>query len=201
MSEPADEAGGAHPPRAQTYDPRLARRRALEVLFEADVRAEPVSATLVRNRQTDGDAVDPFARQLIEGVDANRDDLDALLEEHAHKWSVKRMPKVDRNLLRMAVFELVHLDTPHAVVIDEAVELAKMFAGERAPKFVNGVLEAVRKQLVRAEPEAAASTPVADVGTTPEAGTPAHVADVAPEATEPAPDEPPSSVQGQLDFG
>ena len=138
-TEPAKE-------RASTYDPHAARQRALELLFEADVREEPVSATLVRARNApDAEPIDAFGRQLIEGVEEHRDELDRVLGEYAHNWSVRRMPKVDRNLLRMAVFELVHLDTPDAVVIDEAVELAKRYAGDRAPKFINGVLEAIRR--------------------------------------------------------
>ncbi|HEX9766072.1 MAG TPA: transcription antitermination factor NusB [Nitriliruptorales bacterium] len=134
------------PTRAQTFDPRMARRRALELLFEADVRGEAVATTLRRlGRSSDAEAIDPFGRQLVEGVEAHREALDRLLGDYAHRWSVKRMPKVDRNVLRMAVYELIHLDTPDAVVIDEAVKLAKLFAGGRAPTFINGVLEAIRR--------------------------------------------------------
>lgn len=150
-SEPDTETGAEiaadqATPRAATHDPRMARRRAVEVLFEADVRGEDAATTLSRIRTApDADPIDAFGRSLVEGVQARRDELDELLEGYAHRWTVKRMPALDRNLLRMAAYELLHVDTPDAVVIDEAVELAKLLAGDRSPRFVNGVLESIRK--------------------------------------------------------
>jgi len=84
-----------------------------------------------------------FAKELVLGVARRRAELDALIGEHASHWRVERMASVDRNVLRLGAFELLHGDAPAAVVIDEAVELARRFGGDRSPAFVNGVLDAV----------------------------------------------------------
>lgn len=84
-----------------------------------------------------------FAKELIAGVTAHRAALDEVLASHARNWRLVRMATVDRNVLRLAVFELLHSSTPAAVVIDEAVELARRFGGEKSPAFVNGILDAV----------------------------------------------------------
>ena len=86
-----------------------------------------------------------FAKELVTGVVAARAELDAHMASHARHWRVERMATVDRNVLRLAAFELLHTDTPTAVVIDEAVELARRFGGERSPEFVNGVLDALAR--------------------------------------------------------
>lgn len=84
-----------------------------------------------------------FAKELITGVVAHRTPLDETLAAHAKNWRLERMATVDRNVLRLAVFELCYSTTPAAVVIDEAVELARRFGGEKSPSFVNGILDAV----------------------------------------------------------
>ena len=84
-----------------------------------------------------------FAWKLVEGVVAERSNLDACLEATSSNWRVDRMAIVDRNVLRLAAFELLHSDTPLEVVLDEAVELARRFGAERSPAFVNGVLDAL----------------------------------------------------------
>lgn len=84
-----------------------------------------------------------FAKELIAGVTQHRTSLDDLLSVHAKNWRLARMATVDRNVLRLAVFELLHSTTPAPVVIDEAVELARRFGGEKSPAFVNGILDAV----------------------------------------------------------
>lgn len=84
-----------------------------------------------------------FAKELIAGVSTHRERLDEVLAGHAKNWRLARMATVDRNVLRLAVFELLHSTTPSAVVIDEAVELARRFGGEKSPAFVNGILDAV----------------------------------------------------------
>lgn len=92
-------------------------------------------------------AVVAFARGLVEGVVDRIDELDGILGVHAQNWRVSRMAAVDRNVLRLAVFELRDTDTPVAVVIDEAVDLARRFGSERSPSFVNGVLDAVARDV------------------------------------------------------
>jgi N utilization substance protein B len=84
-----------------------------------------------------------FAKQLVTGVAAELKQLDQTLAEHATHWRVERMSTVDRNVLRLAVYELQHSETPVEVVIDEAVELARCFGTERSPAFVNGVLDGI----------------------------------------------------------
>ena len=92
-------------------------------------------------------AVVAFARELVAGVVDRMDELDGILGVHAQNWRVSRMAAVDRNVLRLAVFELRDTNTPVAVVIDEAVDLARRFGSERSPSFVNGVLDAVAREV------------------------------------------------------
>ncbi len=168
-------------PRPGTTHPHLARERALKVLFAADVRGvdprvlldevatRPADLELLDELEPDQEQVagdeelqleltrrrrlplDDYTRDLVAGVAARRSAIDDVLGEVADRWPVHRMPALDRNLLRLAVYELAEQDTPDAVVIDEAVSLAIAFAGEKARGFVNGVLETVRQQVVAGE--------------------------------------------------
>lgn len=92
-------------------------------------------------------APDGFAANLFEGVVKNADLLDALLREHAAHWTMERMSAVNRNLLRLAVQEMRAGETAPAVIIDEAVEIGRRFAGEDSTPFINGVLDSIKKQL------------------------------------------------------
>ena len=84
-----------------------------------------------------------FAKELVTGVTAQGPALDAEIARHAQRWRISRMAAVDRNVLRLGAFELLYTDAPAAVVIDEGVELARRFGGERSPGFVNGILDAI----------------------------------------------------------
>lgn len=88
-----------------------------------------------------------FARELVTGVVVRLPELDALVSLHARNWRVSRMAVVDRNVLRLGAHELRDTQTPVAVVIDEAVDLARRFGSDRSPSFVNGVLDAIAKQV------------------------------------------------------
>ncbi|MFO0689292.1 MAG: transcription antitermination factor NusB [Myxococcota bacterium] len=88
-----------------------------------------------------------FARELVRGVVSRLPELDALVSLHARNWRVSRMAVVDRNVLRLGAHELRDTDTPVAVVIDEAVDLARRFGSDRSPSFVNGVLDAIAKEV------------------------------------------------------
>ena len=90
---------------------------------------------------------DEFANQLLRGAVQRSAEADALIRVHAEHWRLERMPAVDRNILRLAVFELLEGQTPAPVVIDEALEIARRFSGEESVQFINGVLDAVRKAL------------------------------------------------------
>jgi N utilization substance protein B len=125
-----------------------ARKRAVDVLYEADLRRSDPLAVL-RDRIADGNPPVPeHAVRLVEGAVEQRPRIDALIEQHASGWSLDRLPDVDRAILRMAVYELLWVDdVPDAVVIDEAVELAKALSTDDSPAYVNGVLGGI----VRAE--------------------------------------------------
>jgi transcription antitermination protein NusB len=104
--------------------------------------------------------LDEYTRVLVEGVADHRASIDRTIERFAHRWSVPRMPVIDRNVLRLAVYELRHQDTPPAVVIDEALVLAGDFAAtERSVPFINGVLESIRRE-TPGDQDDSAHTPV-----------------------------------------
>ncbi len=118
-----------------------ARKRALDILFEAEVRGEPVLEML---DQRVGDASPPvpeYAAGLVRGVQEHRDRIDELLGEYAQGWALDRMPAVDRNVLRIGLYELLWADdVPDAVAISEAVLLARDLSTDASPAFVNGLL-------------------------------------------------------------
>jgi N utilization substance protein B len=129
-----------------------ARKRALDVVFEADAKGVPILAVLgehQRRRASDGDSeLNPYSVELVEGVAANIDSIDDLISAHSTGWSLERMPTVDRAILRVAVFELVYgKSVPDAVVVSQAVELAKDLSTDDSGSFVHGLLGAIsRKQ-------------------------------------------------------
>jgi transcription antitermination protein NusB len=132
-------------PDERPEDPRSdARERALALLYEAeskDASAREVLAALPV-------PAPPAVVELVEGVEDNRAELDELIATHSRNWSLERMPAVDRNLLRLALFELKgRPDVPVPVVIDEAVELAKRFSTDDSGRFVNGMLSAIAPKL------------------------------------------------------
>lgn len=117
------------------------RKRALDILFESETRGLPADGTLADRLELNDPPVNPYTVMLVEGVAAHAQEIDALLEEHSHAWSLDRMPAVDRNLLRIAVYEILHVDdVPDAVAISEAVELATELSTDDSPRFVNGLL-------------------------------------------------------------
>ncbi|HEX9682349.1 MAG TPA: transcription antitermination factor NusB [Acidimicrobiales bacterium] len=123
---------------------RRARERALALVFEADLRGQTVAEVLARYPAPP----EQFALQLANGAEHCRRRADALLADHAHNWRVDRMPAVDRSILRIGIYELLDRpDTSAAVIINEAVELAKRYSSDEAPSFINGVLAAVASEL------------------------------------------------------
>lgn len=127
-----------------TSSRHTSRRRALEILYEADVRRADPKTTLDRiGADAHAEPLDRFARELVTGVAAHLDEIDGLIERYARGWTVARMPYVDRNILRLGIHELLRRDAPPAVVIDEAVELAKDLSTEASPRYVNGVLSSI----------------------------------------------------------
>jgi transcription antitermination protein NusB len=121
-----------------------ARKRAVDVLYESDARGIGPVTTLAERVALADPPVHDFTVELVEGVQANLDRIDEILAAYAEGWTVARMPGVDRAVLRLGVYELLwRADVPAAVVIDEAVELAKTLSTDESPRFVNGVLARV----------------------------------------------------------
>ncbi|MDP9240547.1 MAG: transcription antitermination factor NusB [Actinomycetota bacterium] len=121
-----------------------ARKRALDVLYESDVRGTSALDTAAERLAQADPPVPAYAVTLIEGVVAHRARIDELLSTYAEGWVIDRMPAVDRNVLRIGIYELLYESgVPDAVAIDEAVELAKNLSTEESPKFVNGLLARV----------------------------------------------------------
>jgi N utilization substance protein B len=118
-----------------------ARKRAVDLLYEADLRgADPVSTLAERIALADPPISD-YTVQLVEGVSEHRRAIDELLTNYAEGWTLDRMPGVDRAVLRVGLYELLwSADVPDAVAIDEAVELAKSLSTDESPRFVNGLL-------------------------------------------------------------
>jgi len=127
------------------------------MLFQWEVGKHPpayVEHTFMPGRRLAPD-VDAFARSLFEGTVGDVSALDPMIAEHAKNWKMERMPAIDRNILRMALYEILHHpETPGAVVINEALELARRFSSEDSVEFVNGVLDAIWKSLPQAQPKA-----------------------------------------------
>ena len=125
-----------------------ARIFALQALYETDCSSHPVGAILHRllNQETVASDIGEFAQDLIDGVNDNSGKIDAIIHEYAPAFPVKQLSAIDRNIMRIAIFEMVFdRDVPYKSVINEAVELAKHFSTEKSPKFINGVLGAIVK--------------------------------------------------------
>jgi N utilization substance protein B len=118
-----------------------ARKRALDVLYESEVRGQNALATLAERVAAGDPPVHEYTVRLVEGVAEHRARIDELLTTYSVGWPLERMPAVDRNLLRVGVFELLWADdVPDAVAINEAVELARQLSTDDSPSFVNGLL-------------------------------------------------------------
>ena len=143
------------------------RQRALQILFLWDARRQPEAAdayplaqaidayydTLFPEEEPERD---PFAAELVNGAVDHLPELDDLITRRAEHWRMERMPNVDRNILRLAIYEMKRTDTPPPVAIDEALELTRRYSEEDAVPFINGVLDSVRKLIF---PDAAAEPP------------------------------------------
>jgi N utilization substance protein B len=134
---------------------RRSRERALQVLYNWDLRGgdqwravEDFYETL-HSEEDDPARLDRdvFMEELVRGTVSRLPEIDALIGSHAAHWRMDRMPAVDRNVLRVATFEMLEAKLPPAVVIDEALELARRFSGDESVSFINGVLDAIQRDL------------------------------------------------------
>jgi N utilization substance protein B len=130
------------------------RQRALQVLYQWDMNKGPVEdaissiyGTLNSEDGEDETGHDEFMEELAKGTSQMAPDIDHQITAKSENWKLERMPIVDRNILRMAIYEMNRHQTPPAVVIDEALELARQFSGEESVSFINGVLDAVHKEI------------------------------------------------------
>ena len=138
-----------------------AREGALQVLFQFDLRGadygEQVGRTvaeLCREESQDTGEVQEFAVRLVDGTLAHREEIDRRLQAVTRNWDLRRMANVDRNVLRMAIYELMHCrDVPPKVAINEAIDLAKKFSTANSGGFVNGILDRIRMDLSAAVPD------------------------------------------------
>ena len=128
------------------------RERALQILYLWDMRGELTEGSvnvayqsLIGAEDEPPPERDSFTDHLIRGAIDGKDEIDKRILEHSEHWRLERMPVVDRNILRLAVFEMLRESTPPAVVIDEALELARRFSTDESVSFINGVLDAVRR--------------------------------------------------------
>lgn len=132
----------------------LARTVAMQTLYERDFhggKMDDSDAAVARNLEEFAPGLDDkgFAKELVDGVLKHQKDIDATITKYAPAWPLPQITIVDRNILRIGVFELKHSDTvPSKVAINEAIELAKTFGGESSGKFVNGVLGAIFKDMI-----------------------------------------------------
>ena len=118
-----------------------ARKRALDVLFECEVRGLPLGETLDQRVIAAEPPVHEYTVRLIRGIAAHQSRIDELVAEYAQGWSLDRMPTVDRNALRIGVFEILYVDeVPDAVAVSEAMNLVRDLSTDESPGFVNGVL-------------------------------------------------------------
>jgi len=125
------------------FDPRSdARERALNILFEADLRAVDPKEVVARMQVV----IDNLTDRLVVGVAEHRTRIDELISSHSHAWTIERMATTDRNVLRLATYELIdRSEIPTAVIINEAVELAKRYGTDDSGRFVNGLLSAIAR--------------------------------------------------------
>ena len=121
-----------------------ARKRALDVLFECEVRGLPLGATLDERVIAAEPPVNEYTVRLIRGIAENQARIDELVSTYAQGWSLDRMPTVDRNALRIGIFEVMYVDdVPDAVAVTEAVNLVRDLSTDESPAFVNGVLGSI----------------------------------------------------------
>ncbi len=160
--EPAPEGPAPRAPGSRARSRRLARTLAFQTLYEADVsrhRPGDVLQRLLAEAQPDP-ATGEFARELVAGVLRHRPRIDEVLQEIASAWPLAQMSPIDRNILRIGIFECLYTSqqVPVRVAINEAVELAKRFGGDSTPRFVNGVLgQLARSQHLTDEPPGGSS--------------------------------------------
>ncbi len=133
---------------------KIAREVAMKLIFARMLGGENDYRCILEQTGIEGEPLQEdieFADSLVEGIEQRREEIDELIAKSAIGWTISRMPNVDICILRIALYEMMHRkDIPHSVSINEAVELAKRFAGEKSPAYINGILGTLSKQLEEA---------------------------------------------------
>jgi transcription antitermination protein NusB len=127
---------------------RTAREKALQALFQIDVsNTDPSSAI---EHVLEGEAGDEYLSKLVMGVVEQKSEIDPFIKENLEKWTIDRIATVDRNLLRIAIYELMfnRNEVPENVILDEAIEIAKIYGDDQSSRFINGVLSKVKQKLL-----------------------------------------------------
>jgi transcription antitermination protein NusB len=136
---------------------RKAREYALQILFELDIRKEKPSARALKHfwaEHSPDDEVRSFAEEVVKGTFKHLREINTAIEQSTENWSIERMAAVDRNVLRLAVYEILYrMDIPLSVTINEAIEVAKKFGTDESGPFVNGILDSVARMAGKSDPE------------------------------------------------
>jgi N utilization substance protein B len=134
---------------------RKAREHALQILFQLDVRKDKPSAAILKHfwaEYNPDDEIKTFAEEIVKGTYKHLSGIDGLIRKCAKNWSLDRMAVVDRNVLRLAVYEILHrVDIPTSVTINEAIEIAKKYGTDESGSFVNGILDRVARETGKLE--------------------------------------------------
>jgi N utilization substance protein B len=129
------------------------RKRALDVLFESELRGLQLDGTLQQRLDAGEPPVSDYTVRLVRGIVDERERIDELISSYAEGWSLGRMPAVDRNALRIGVYELLHVDeVPDAVAVSEAVGLASELSTDESPAFINGILSSILRDKAALRP-------------------------------------------------
>ncbi|MCL6471967.1 MAG: transcription antitermination factor NusB [Firmicutes bacterium] len=127
---------------------RKARKDALEILYEKEITDQPIDEIIKNRELARGEEPSEFTMKLVDGVYRHQQQIDNIIREHTDNWALERMPIVDRNLIRIGLYEMLYEeDIPYSVSINEAVELAKIYGMEESSKFVNGILGRIASEL------------------------------------------------------
>jgi N utilization substance protein B len=127
---------------------RRARKDALEILFENEIAERPIAEVIENRRIARDDVPSDFTLKIVNGINDNRERIDDIIRAHTDNWAIERMPTIDRNIIRIGLYEMYYEeDIPFSVTINEAVELAKAYGMEESSKFVNGILGRVAGEL------------------------------------------------------
>lgn len=131
---------------------RRSREFALQVLYQLEINKQTVQETLNQFQKTylPEEERDEFLERLVYGVLEHRKEIDRLIKQYSKNWRLDRMPLIDRNILRLAIFELMHCeDIPPKVTLNEAIELGKRYGSEDSGRFVNGILDRIQNEVIK----------------------------------------------------